>query len=92
MAENLTLSPTKQESDNTSKDVPRAGKKRVPINVEALAGITSALINEAINGGFSVRVGKTKDGGLLLALDALTTDDNGVVVPKVAPQVEPVQA
>jgi hypothetical protein len=39
------------------------------------------LINEALNGGFSVRVGKTKAGGLLLAIDSLTVDDAGVVVP-----------
>lgn len=84
MAELLTPSPTKRESANTSSGSQRAVRKREPLSVDALANITGVLINEAINGGFSVRVGTTKAGGLLLAIDALTVDDAGVVVPKIA--------
>ena len=87
MAELSTPSPTKRASANTNSTSQRAVRKREPLSVDALANITGVLINEAINGGFSVRVGKTKAGGLLLAIDALTVDDAGVVVP-IAPATD----
>lgn len=80
MQEVSTHSP-KRASANT-KTERSAKRKRVPINAEMLAGMTGVLINECLNAGLPVRTGKGKAGGLLLALDALTLDDQGLVIVK----------
>lgn len=74
-----THSP-KRASANTKTG--SAKRKRVPINAEMLAGMTGVLINEALAAGLPVRTGKGKAGGLLLALDALTLNEEGLVVVK----------
>lgn len=73
---------SKHSPKRASANTRTVKRKREPIDAEMLAGMTGVLINEALAAGLPVRTGKGKAGGLLLALDALTLDDQGLVIVK----------
>lgn len=84
MQAHSTNSPKRASANTRTADgrAKRSARKRVPIDAEMLAGMTGVLINEALAAGLPVRTGKGRTGGLLLALDALTLDDAGLVIAR----------
>lgn len=72
------MDSTKGANANITAASKRA--KREPVNVDMLAMMLRTVINECNDAKLPVRIGVSKSGGLLLAVDSLTLRGGQIIV------------